>query len=95
MIKNPSKGPLTAIKHGFLKGNSDAVIVYPADDFLNYNLLDGMFKKYTEGNEIVVASRFIEGIINEKLSNFKSLIVRSSIIYCPIHIIQYTCKRCK
>ena len=78
LIKNPSKGPLTAIKQGFLKGNSDAVIVYPADDFLNYNLLDGMFKKYTEGNEIVVASRFMEGGSMKNCPFFKSLIVRSA-----------------
>ena len=78
LIKNPSKGPLTAIKQGFLKGNSDAVIVYPADDFLNYNLLDSMFKKYTEGNEIVVASRFMEGGSMKNCPFFKSLIVRSA-----------------
>ncbi len=78
LIKNPSKGPLTAIKQGFLKGNSDAVIVYPADDFLNYNLLDSMFKKYTEGNEIVVASRFMEGGSMKNCPFLKSLIVRSA-----------------
>ena len=78
LIENPSKGPLTAIKQGFLKGNSDAVIVYPADDFLNYNLLDSMFKKYTEGNEIVVASRFMEGGSMKNCPFFKSLIVRSA-----------------
>ena len=75
-IKNPSTGPLTAIKQGFLKGNSDAVIVYPADDFLNYNLLDSMFNKYVEGNEIVVASRFMEGGSMKNCPLIKSLLVR-------------------
>ena len=32
-IKNPSKGPLSAIKEGVKQGNSNSIIVYPADDF--------------------------------------------------------------
>ena len=38
-IKNPSRGPCSAIKQGFLMSNSECVIVYPADDFLNFNIL--------------------------------------------------------
>ena len=77
-VKNPLKGPCSAIKEGFKLAKSDCVIVYPADDFLNYNLLDSMFKKYTEGNEIVVASRFMEGGSMKNCPFFKSLIVRSA-----------------
>ena len=44
-IKNPSKGPLSAIKEGIYKGNSDCIIVYPADDFLNFNILQPMYKQ--------------------------------------------------
>ena len=78
LIKNPSSGPLTAIKQGFLKGNSDAVIVYPADDFLNYKLLDEMYNKYLDGNDIVVASRFIKGGSMKNCPLIKSILVRTA-----------------
>ncbi len=78
LIKNPSSGPLTAIKQGFLKGNSDAVIVYPADDFLNYKILDKMYNKYIEGNDIVVASRFIKGGSMKNCPLIKSILVRTA-----------------
>ena len=61
LVKNPLQGPCEAIKKGLYFGNSDCVIVYPADDFLNCELIDTMYKKFTEGNDIVVASRFIKG----------------------------------
>jgi len=78
LIKNPSRGPLSAIKQGFFDGNSDAVIVYPADDFLNYKLLDEMFKKYKEGNDVVVASRFIKGGSMKNCPWIKSILVRTA-----------------
>lgn len=78
LIKNPNSGPLTAIKQGFLKGNSDAVIVYPADDFLNYKILDKMYNKYLEGNDIVVASRFIKGGSMKNCPLIKSILVRTA-----------------
>ena len=37
-VKNPGQGPCSAIKQGLYYGNSDCVIVYPADDFLNFNI---------------------------------------------------------
>ena len=76
LIKNPQRGPLSAIKEGFLKGNSDAVIVYPADDFLNYGLLDQMYKKFIDGNDIVVASRFMKGGSMKDCPLIKSILVR-------------------
>ena len=78
LIKNPSTGPLTAIIQGSLEGNSDAVIVYPADDFLNDKLLDKMYNKYLDGNDIVVASRFIKGGSMKNCPFIKSIIVRTA-----------------
>lgn len=78
LIKNPSSGPLSAIKQGFLEGNSDAVIVYPADDFLNYRLLDKMYKKFSDGNDIVVASRFMKGGSMKNCPLLKSILVRTA-----------------
>ena len=45
LIKNPSQGPCSAIKEGFNSGNSDCVVVYPADDFLNVNIIKRLIKK--------------------------------------------------
>ncbi len=78
LIKNPERGPLSAIKEGFEKGNSEAVIVYPADDFLNYKLLDKMYEKFKEGNDVVVASRFIKGGSMKNCPLLKSIMVRTA-----------------
>ena len=77
-IKNPSKGPCSAIKEGFEKGNSDCVIVYPADDFINFNILDKMYKYFLEGNHIVAASRFMKGGSMLNCPLIKSILVRSA-----------------
>jgi glycosyltransferase involved in cell wall biosynthesis len=78
LIKNPKNGPLQAIKAGFESGNSNAVIVYPADDFLNYQLIDKMYSKFTHGNDIVVASRFMKGGSMDNCPFIKSILVRTA-----------------
>ena len=75
-IKNPNKGPLSAIKEGFRKGNSACVIVYPADDFLNFDILNRMYQDFLEGSQIVVASRFIKGGSMNNCPLLKSILVR-------------------
>ena len=77
-IKNPSKGPLSAIKEGIKKGNSNCVIIYPADDFLNFNILQPMYEKFLEGNDIVVASRFKKGGSMKNCPIIKSILVRTA-----------------
>ena len=78
LIKNPSKGPCLAIKEGFKSGNSDCVIVYPADDFINFNLLDKMYSEFINGSHIVAASRFIEGGSMKDCPLIKSILVRTA-----------------
>ena len=75
-IKNKYTGPHGAIISGFKKCKHEAVIVYPADDFINTKILDLMYKKFLEGNEVVVPSRFIKGggMVNCPL--IKSILVR-------------------
>lgn len=75
-VKNPESGPCAAIKQGLYHGNSDCVIVYPADDFLNFNIIDNMFEAYEEGNDIVVASRFMKGGSMKGCPLIKSILVR-------------------
>ena len=64
-------------------GNSDCVIVYPADDFLNYVIVDKMYKAYTDNYHIVVASRFMKGGSMKGCPLIKSILVRlaSSTLY--------------
>ena len=58
LVQNSGQGPCSAIKEGFKFGNSDCVIVYPADDFINIDILDKMYGEFLNGSEIVVASRY-------------------------------------
>ena len=77
-IKNPSRGPCSAIKQGFLMSNSECVIVYPADDFLNFNILDKMYNNFKMGSEIVAASRFVKGGSMKGCPFIKSFLVRAA-----------------
>ena len=83
LVKNPLTGPCEAIKHGLNFGNSDCVIVFPADDFLNINIIDKMYSAFKNNNDIVVASRFIEGGSMKGCPLIKSILVRvaSSTLY--------------
>jgi len=83
LVKNPEKGPCSAVKEGINFGESNCVIVYPADDFINYNLIDHMYKAYTNGNDVVVASRFMKGGSMKGCPLIKSVLVRlaSSTLY--------------
>ena len=76
LVKNPLNGPSSAVKEGLNFGNSDCVIVYPADDFLNYDIIDKMYKNFLEGSDIVVASRFVEGGSMKGCPMLKSILVR-------------------
>lgn len=77
LVKNPLQGPCEAIKAGMYRGGSDCVIVYPADDFLNYNLIDKMYLIFKQQNcDIVVASRFIKGGSMKNCPLIKSVLVR-------------------
>ena len=78
LVKNPESGPCTAIKKGLYFGNSDCVIVYPADDFLNVNIIDTMYFSFKDGNDIVVASRFIKGGSMKGCPLLKSILVRTA-----------------
>ena len=84
LIKNPNKGPCTAVIEGLKKSNANCKIVYPADDFINIELIDKMYNKYLNDNaDIVVASRFMEGGSMKGCPLLKSVLVRlaSSTLY--------------
>jgi dolichol-phosphate mannosyltransferase len=62
-IKNKGKGVHGAIITGFDSSIAECVIVFPADDNYNAPILDKMFDKFREGNDIVAASRFMKGVV--------------------------------
>ena len=78
LVRNYETGPSAAIKKGMYFGNSDCVIVYPADDFINYNIIDKMFFEFQNNSNIVVASRFIKGGSMKGCPIIKSILVRTA-----------------
>ena len=75
-IKNKYSGPQGAILSGFEECESEAVIVYVADDFINTKIIDLMYEKFLRGNDVVVPSRFIRGGAMKNCPLIKSLLVR-------------------
>jgi len=78
LTKNMSNGPHSAIITGFKNIIGEAAVVFPADDTYNAIILDDMYKKFKEGKELVVASRFIKGGSMEGCPFFKSFLVRAA-----------------
>ena len=80
LVKNPGSGPCSAVIEGLNYGNSECIIVYPADDFLNAKIIDQMYQSFKVGNDIVVASRFIKGGSTKGCPLLKSILVRTASI---------------
>lgn len=76
LINNPKKGPCNAVIAGLKYSKIQCKIVYPADDFLNYKLIDKMYNLFLDGNDIVVPSRFIKGGSMKNCPLIKSIFVR-------------------
>ena len=76
LVQNPEQGPCSAIKAGLNYGESESVIVYPADDFINFNIIDKMYEAFKSGNDVVVASRFMKGGSMVGCPVVKSILVR-------------------
>ncbi|MGZ3744002.1 MAG: glycosyltransferase family 2 protein [Pseudobdellovibrionaceae bacterium] len=77
-VKNPSRGPHSAVLSGFRASQAPAVLVFPGDDDYNAPKLDQMLQKMNEGFEIVCASRFITGGSMVGCPWLKSFLVRAS-----------------
>ena len=76
LVKNPGTGVFSAITAGLEKTNASAVLVFGADEANNAGIIDGMFAKLREGNELVVASRLMKGGEMRGGPKLKSCIVR-------------------
>lgn len=76
LIKNNYHGPCGAVKTGLEKSETNAMIVYPADDLINGNILDDMYTLYLKGYDIVAPSRFMKGGSMKNCPLIKEIIVR-------------------
>ena len=77
LVRNYLSGPCEAVKAGIKNSKANCMIIYPADDFENGNLIDKMYKLYLEGYDIICPSRFMKGGIIKNCPLLKFLIVRS------------------
>tara|TARA_B100000787_G_C16183257_1_gene293100 strand:- start:195 stop:905 length:711 start_codon:yes stop_codon:yes gene_type:complete len=78
LVKNKYTGACGAIKTGLLHSSTDVKIVFPCDDLINGNIIDQMYQKFLEGNEIVAPSRFMKGGSMKNCPIFKEILVRFS-----------------
>ena len=93
LLKNKYRGFNGAIKSAYEIVNSNAVLLYPADDHENFDLIEVMNNKFNEGFDVVCASRFMDGgqytgaplikrilvkLVSFTLSNFTSLQTRDA-----------------
>ena len=78
LVKNPGSGVHRAIMAGFEAAVAPAVLMFPADEAYNVGIIDAMYKKFEEGNDVVVASRFMKGGKMSGGPPAKSLIVRTA-----------------
>lgn len=76
LILNKGKGVHSAIMTGFDESQADALLVYPADDLINTQIIDKMYGYFLEGYHVVVASRFIKGGSMRNCPFPKNLLVR-------------------
>ena len=61
LIKNKYKNFNGAVKTAFEMCDAEAAILYTAEDHQNYYVISDMFKKFTQGYDIVCSSRLMEG----------------------------------
>ncbi|KAF0135181.1 MAG: hypothetical protein FD145_7 [Candidatus Saganbacteria bacterium] len=78
LVKNQRAGVHGAITTGFNYSDAPAVLVFPADDTYNCGIIDKMYEKFLQGNDIVAASRFMKGGCMKDCPWIKNILVRAS-----------------
>jgi len=61
LIRNPKRGPNSAIIEGINSSTAEIILIYMADDFENVKLINNMINLIERGNELIIPSRFIAG----------------------------------
>ena len=77
-IKNQYIGLHGAVKTGFEKSTSKNVMMMPADDSSNSNIIDQIVELHSKGAEVVCPSRFIKGGSIKGYPKIKYIIVRTA-----------------
>lgn len=77
-VKNKGKGVLGAVMSGFDYSTAPALLIYCGDDVSNAPLIDKMYSKLSEGHDMVIGSRFINGGCMEGCPWLKSVLVRTA-----------------
>lgn len=77
-VKNPGLGPHSAVLAGFRASEARAVVVYQADDTFNAGIVDALYAKFKEGNDLVAPSRFVPGGTMEGAPWLKAFLVRTA-----------------
>lgn len=82
-IKNPKKGPNSAIVEGINSSDAKIILVYMADDFENIKLVNKMTNLIMSGNDLVIPTRFMPGGKMIGAAKIKELVTRvgSYLIY--------------
>lgn len=78
LVKNKSRGAHAAVCSGFEASTSDAVLVFPADDFTNSKAIDRMVALCKQGCDIVAPSRFMPGGCMKGCPWLKAVLVRTA-----------------
>ena len=61
LIKNPKRGPNSAIIEGINSSKAEIILIYMADDFENIKQINNMINLIERGNDLVIPSRFVLG----------------------------------
>lgn len=77
-VRNPWRGPHSAVLAGFRASTAPAVIVVPADDTHNARIFDAMRADFLDGADVVVASRFMAGGQMQGCPWLKAILVRTA-----------------
>jgi len=88
---NPGQGPHSAVRAGLAASTAPAVLVYMADDDYNADIIDIMYRRFSEGCDVVAASRFVEGgcmigcdRVKEAVARFGSMLL-NKVAGLPVH----------
>lgn len=76
LVRNRARGAHHAIMSGFQASTAPFILMYPADDDYNADMLDSMVKKAQGGADVVCASRFMPGGEMQGCPWLKALLVR-------------------
>ena len=77
-VKNKGRGVHGAVVTGFNFDRSPAVIMYPADDTANADIVGTLIERFQQGADIVVPSRFMRGGCMVGCPWLKAFLVRSA-----------------